>query len=130
MSEKTPRPYGTLVIFLFWGLSLAAVFYWMLPDKTVPPELVGTWTSTHPDYSDRYLTLTSDSITFGIGGTSTVIYSIIGVAVEEHHGIQNFVVHFRGVDGTRFRREIVLDEGGTSLHFRSQPGVIWTRLTI
>ena len=41
MSEKTPRPYGTLVIFLFWGLSLAAVFYWMLPDKTVPPELQG-----------------------------------------------------------------------------------------
>jgi protein SCO1/2 len=41
MSEKTPRPYGTLVIFLFWGLLLAAVFYWMLPDKTVPPELQG-----------------------------------------------------------------------------------------
>lgn len=98
--------------------------------KTVPQKLIGTWTSTHPDYSDRYLTLTSDSITFGIGGTSTVIYSIIGVAVEEHHDIQYFVVHFRGVNGTRFRREIVFDEGGTSLHFRSQPGVIWTRLTI
>ena len=41
MSEKTPRPYGTLVIFLFWGLLLAVVFYWMLPDKTVPPELQG-----------------------------------------------------------------------------------------
>ena len=41
MSEKTPRPYGTLIIFVFWGLLLAAVFYWMLPDKTVPPELQG-----------------------------------------------------------------------------------------
>ena len=41
MSEKTPIPYGTLLIFLFWGLLLAAVFYWMLPDKTVPPELQG-----------------------------------------------------------------------------------------
>ncbi len=41
MSEKTPRPYGTLVIFVLWGLLLAAVFYWMLPDKTVPPELQG-----------------------------------------------------------------------------------------
>jgi len=39
MSEKTPRPYGTLVLFLFWGLLIAAVFYWMLPGRTVPPEL-------------------------------------------------------------------------------------------
>ena len=40
MPEKTPRPYGTLLLFLFWGLLLAAVFLWMLPpDKTVPPEL-------------------------------------------------------------------------------------------
>jgi protein SCO1/2 len=39
MSEKTTRPYGTLLLFVFWGLLLAAVFYWMLPGKTVPPEL-------------------------------------------------------------------------------------------
>ena len=39
MSEETPRPYGTLLLFLFWGLLLAAVFYWMLPGKTVSPEL-------------------------------------------------------------------------------------------
>lgn len=41
MPEKTPRPYGTLLLFLFWGLLLAAVFFWMLPDKSVSPELVG-----------------------------------------------------------------------------------------
>jgi len=41
VSEKTPRPYGTLVIFLFWIVLLAGMFYWILPDKTVPPELQG-----------------------------------------------------------------------------------------
>jgi protein SCO1/2 len=40
MPKKTPIPYGTLLLFLFWGLLLAAVFFWMLPGKkTVPPEL-------------------------------------------------------------------------------------------
>jgi hypothetical protein len=52
------------------------------------------------------------------------------VAVEGHHDNQFFVVHFQGADGTRFRREIVLDETGVSLHFKSQPGVVWTRLAI
>ncbi|HHJ17456.1 MAG TPA: SCO family protein [Gammaproteobacteria bacterium] len=41
MSEKTPRPYGTLLIFLFWVLLMAAVFFWMLPGKVNPPELQG-----------------------------------------------------------------------------------------
>lgn len=41
MSDKTPRPYGTLLIFFFWALLLAAVFYWMLPGKVNPPELQG-----------------------------------------------------------------------------------------
>lgn len=41
MSETAPRPYGTLLLFLFLCLLLAAVFYWMLPAKTVPPELQG-----------------------------------------------------------------------------------------
>ena len=41
MSEKMPRPYGTLLIFLFWVVLLAAVFYWRLPGKINPPELQG-----------------------------------------------------------------------------------------
>ncbi|MGB5474646.1 MAG: SCO family protein [Gammaproteobacteria bacterium] len=41
MSETTPRPYGTLLLFVFFCLLLAAVYYWMLPGKTVPDELQG-----------------------------------------------------------------------------------------
>jgi protein SCO1/2 len=41
MPEKRPMPYGTIVLFLFWGLLLAAVVLWMLPNKTIPPELQG-----------------------------------------------------------------------------------------
>lgn len=43
MTTKTTRPYGTLLLFLFWGLLLAVVFfwYWTLQERTVPPELQG-----------------------------------------------------------------------------------------
>jgi protein SCO1/2 len=41
MSEKTPVPYGTIVLFLFWGLLLVALVLWLLPNKTIPPELQG-----------------------------------------------------------------------------------------
>ena len=41
MSEKPPVPYGTIVLFLFWGLLIGALALWMLPNKTIPPELQG-----------------------------------------------------------------------------------------
>ena len=42
MPEETHRPYGTLLLFLFWAVLLAAVYFWMLPGKpAVPPELQG-----------------------------------------------------------------------------------------
>jgi protein SCO1/2 len=39
LSKTAPRPYGTLLLFAFWALLLAAVYFLMQPDRTVPPEL-------------------------------------------------------------------------------------------
>ena len=41
MSAKAPVPYGTLVLFLFWVLLLVALVLWLLPNKTIPPALLG-----------------------------------------------------------------------------------------
>jgi len=41
MSGKTPIPYGTIVLFLFWGLLLGMLVLWLLPGKTIPPGLQG-----------------------------------------------------------------------------------------
>lgn len=98
--------------------------------KSVPPQLIGLWTSSHPEYSDRTLVLKSDSITFGIGGTKSVRYSIIGVVQQKEDQLEYFVLNFRGEDGAKFQREVVLADGGRSLFFRSQPDVVWTKFKI
>lgn len=95
--------------------------------KTVPPSLVGEWTSNHPEYSDRYITLTPGSITFGIGGTSSVTYTVLGVVEEETGGAETIVLHFRDVAGTKFQRTIVVDDPGNRFYFASQPAVTWQR---
>ena len=131
--EEGRRPATRMI--LIWAVVVvilaAALGAWFSREdtgsKTVPPQLVGTWTTAHPEYSDRYLVLTSASITFGTGGTSTVRYSIIGVAVDGNDDHNYFVVHFRGAGGAKFRREIVLGDSGQKLHFKSQPSVVWTR---
>lgn len=47
MPDKRFLPYGTLLLFVFWGVLLALVLWWMYPDKPIPPQLQGVL-SPHP----------------------------------------------------------------------------------
>jgi hypothetical protein len=95
----------------------------------VPEFLVGEWTSSHPQYSDRYISLTLESITFGVGGTSSVKYTVLGIEQEHVDGANTIVLHFRDVAGTTFERSLVIDASGDKVYFASQPAVIWERYT-
>lgn len=90
--------------------------------KSVPASLVGEWVSAHPEYSDRYLILTPTSITFGVGGTSSVKYTVLGIVKREDDAIE---LHFKDAAGTTFKRAIVVDPVGSNFHFESQPAVVW-----
>jgi len=98
-----------------------------LDSKTVPESLVGEWTSDHPEYSDRYLTMRSKSITFGIGGTSFVKYTVVGIKKEQVEGVDIIILHFRDVAGTKFKRTMVIETPGARMYFESQPTVVWQR---
>jgi hypothetical protein len=132
--DKPPVVRRVLLVAGIVAIVAILAWAWLSREETglrsVPPALIGLWTSSHPEYSDRTLVLKSDSITFGIGNTKSVRYSIIGVVEEEEENLRYFVVHFRGEGGAKFRREIVLDDTGKSLFFRSQPHVVWTKFKL
>ena len=132
-----PEPERVLLTrrILIWAVVIAGATLltsaWLSrPDfdsKTVPEFLVGEYTCDLPEYSDRYLTLTPSSITFGTGGTSFVTYKILGVEKERLEGIDTFILHFRDVAGTKFERRVVADPSGSHFHFESQTQVVWNR---
>ena len=133
--ELEPEPVITLRRALIW---VAGIFVCVLlvgglfdrPDldsKTVPESLVGDWTSDHPEYSDRYLRMKSKSIAFGIGGTSFVYYTVVGIEKEQVEGVDMIILHFRDVAGTKFKRTMVIETPGARMYFESQPAVVWQR---
>jgi len=128
-SQRRRALLGAGVVLLFAMLAFV-VFDWMSGEdtgsKTVPPQFVGIYTSSHSEYGDRYLELKPTTIKFSTSDTATVTYSIIGVAGKDDDDM-NFVIHFKGVDGAKFRREIISEDSGNSFFFRSQPQVIWTQ---
>jgi hypothetical protein len=133
--EPEPKRAMTLRRALIWTavISVFAILAGGLLDrphfdsKTVPVSLVGEWTSDHPEYSDRYLKMTPKSITFGIGGTSFVKYTVLGVEKEQVEGVDMIILHFRDVAGTKFKRTVVVESPGARMYFKSQPAVIWQR---
>ena len=130
---EPPRPTTPRRI-VIWILIIAAAALagtLLLPGgydaKTVPDSMVGEWVSDNPEYSDRYITLATDSITFGVGGTSSVKYKILGIRTEESDGTSSIVLVFRDAVGTTFEREVIVDPSGSNWFFASQPAVVWQR---
>ena len=103
------------------------IYHEPIGSKTVPPRLIGVWTSEVPEYSDRYLELKTTTITFGTGGTSYVRYTILGVIHERVNGQDVFTVSFRDMGGGKYSREIVMEPETGLLYFRSQMDVPWSR---
>jgi hypothetical protein len=95
--------------------------------RIVPDFLVGEWSSDSPEYSDRYIELTPTAITFGTGGTSFIKYQILGIVQEEVEGVDTIVLHFKDVSGTTFKRRVVVGPSGLTMHFSSQPAIIWRK---
>src|SRR5574341_1493240 len=62
--------------------------------KTVPEELIGVWKTQAPDYADRFLELTRDSIRFGTGGDEFYVRSIVGVEKVLEDGSTLYTVFY------------------------------------
>jgi len=133
--ESEHQPFMTLRRALIW---VAVVFAFVLvagamldrpklDSKSLPQAFVGEWTSDHPGYSDRYLKMKSKSITFGVGGTSYVKYTILGIEEELVDGTEIIILHFRDVAGTKYKRTMIVETPGARMYFESQPAVVWQR---
>jgi len=97
--------------------------------RTVPDRLHGAWVTSHPEYSDRYLELRAETITFGTGGVNSQTFRITGFDHgREPDGREVDTIYFRSVDGSSFSRQFLVSEGDRrTLVFVNQPDVIWTQ---
>ena len=113
-------------------LALIVVFRALIekPDgeiRTMPDRIQGAFVTANPEYSDRYLEIGSEFITFGTGGVNSRRYEVTGFdETRDVEGRELDTVYFRDVDGSKFRREFYFTlENGKRLVFKNQPEVVW-----
>ncbi len=97
-------------------------------EPDVPEHLVGTWKTRAPQYADRFVEFTMDSLIFGTGGDSADSYMITKIE-EVDDGLQTlYTISYTIPEGQEFRLSFYhdLSKGGV-IWFKNQDHLIWTK---
>jgi hypothetical protein len=83
---------------------LSILFYFAGCQKSVPvpQHLIGVWKTAAPQYEDRYLKITEDSLTYGIGNGEEVSHSIDKIDVEQENGETIYTFHYKDTEGEKW----------------------------
>jgi hypothetical protein len=88
-------------------------------EVTVPQHLIGVWKTTafEPDYADRYLKFTKDSLVFGVGEGREVTHSIRKIKAKQKNSETLYTFYCTDPDGEKWMYTLTYkpDSGGIIL---------------
>jgi hypothetical protein len=72
-------------------------------NRTVPPHLIGVWTTSTPKYADRFLQFTEHHLIFGIGTGQEISHSIDKVDSTQANGRDIvYTFHYKDAEGEKW----------------------------
>jgi hypothetical protein len=118
---------GLLVVIII-AIVVARLVLFEKPEfAEVTPRLFGLWTTSHPEYSDRYVEFEKNTVIFGTGGTGVVKYKVYGMDTEKVGDIDRYTIFYRDLAGTKHEANVFMEEPGEILRFTDNAEVRWTR---
>jgi len=127
----TTRILVGLLVVVVVAILVARLVLWETPEfAEVTPRLFGLWTTTHPEFTDRYVEFQKNRVIFGTGGTGVVKFKVSGMDAEKIGDIDHYTLFYRDLAGTRLFVDVFLDEPGEVLRFTDSAEVRWTRFEL
>ncbi len=124
----TTRILVALLVMVVVAIVVARPILFEKPEfAEVTPRLFGLWTTTHPEFNDRYVEFEKNRVIFGTGGTGVVKFKVSGMDAEKVGDIDHYTVFYRDLAGTKLSVDLFLDEAGEILRFTDSAEVRWVR---
>ena len=79
----------------------------------VPPYLIGLWKTASPQYEDRYLKFTENTLTYGIGEGEEVSHNIEKIDVNQGSGETIYSFHYKDAEGDKWTLTLTYRPEGT-----------------
>jgi hypothetical protein len=98
-------------------------------NRDIPLNLIGKWTTSAPGYQDRFLEITKETLTYGLGGDKKDVYFIlsIGESLEKNNIL--YTISYKNTDGLEFTRSFYYHpENGGAIQFKHQEHIEWRKL--
>ena len=71
-------------------------------EVVVPPQLIGQWTTSSPQYEDRYLKFNEKTLTYGIGDGEEVSHNIDKIDVNQGITETTYTFHYKDAEGEKW----------------------------
>jgi hypothetical protein len=110
-------------------IGLAIFFGWHCGyEKSAPNEIVGVWKTSAPQYADRFITIDTYTITFGIGGGNVEIYTIKKLQKTSAEGSILYTIYYENGDGVWYKFAFYYSpENGGTIRRKNQRQIAWKK---
>ena len=97
-------------------------------NKDVPKNLIGKWTTSAPGYQDRFLEITKETLTYGLGGDKEDAYLISSVKESPEGNNILYTISYKNTEGLEFTRSFYYHpENGGAIQFKHQEHIEWRK---
>jgi hypothetical protein len=93
----------------------------------VPQQLIGVWKTSAPKYEDRYLKITEDSLTYGIGNGEEVSHNIDKIDVDQENGETMYTFHYKDAEGEKWELALSYSPASGTIKLKNKND-IWEKV--
>ena len=99
-------------------------------DARVPDDLTGIWRTSEPKYANRFFSLTTESITFGIGEGRVNAYAIRSVKKALDNQAILYTIVYVDDAGQEYKLSLLYDPAIPGVvRFKNQQQIAWKKKT-
>ena len=97
-------------------------------EKSAPNKLVGVWKSSDQKYADRFITIDTYTITFGIGEGNVEIYTIKKIEKTTAEGSILYTIYFEDGEGVWYKFAFYYSpKDGGEFRKKNQRQIVWKK---
>jgi hypothetical protein len=94
----------------------------------VPPPLIGIWKTSSPQYADRYLKFTENTLTYGIGDGEKVSHNIEKIDVNQGSGETIYSFHYKDAEGDKWTLTLTYNPASDGTITLQNKNDIWVKV--
>ena len=120
------------------GIRLSAVVFLLLIffsfagcERNIPPpqHLIGVWKTSAPQYEDRYLKITENSLIYGIGNGEEVSQSIEKINVKQENRETIYTFHYKDAEEEKYDLTLIYNPVSETIKLKNKND-IWEKVKL